>query len=281
MVGHRSNELSAQGRVARAVLEPDALCMVFQPVVACATGECCAFEALARFPQLRMSPERVFAAAHAHGVGHQLEMLAIGEALRAPNRPPGAALCVNVSPSLLHSGDLRPAIPSDLHGVVFEITEHELCPNDHRLSAVLGGLRERGAQIAVDDVGTGYAGLHSLVKVRPEIIKVDRVLIAGIHRDSTRLALIASLVSFADQTGAELWAEGVEDLADLEALVGLGTHAVQGFLLARPGAPWVAPISLVDLIGDSRDSLDASAPSEPRSHGRPSLRCEHHQGECS
>lgn len=252
--------------------------MVFQPVVACTTGRCCAFEALARFPQLGMGPERVFAEAHAYGVGHRLEALAIREALRAPHRPAGAALCVNTSPSLLHSEELRTAIPDDLNDVVFEITEHELCPDDRRLNAVLAGLRERGARIAVDDVGTGYAGLHSLVNVRPDIIKVDRVLIAGIHCDPTRLSLIASVVSYADQTGAELWAEGVEDLADLETLVRLVVHAVQGFLLGRPGAPWIAPASLVSLIAAHQNQSAKPMANKPPSCDRPSLHFEQHQG---
>jgi EAL domain-containing protein (putative c-di-GMP-specific phosphodiesterase class I) len=252
MVRHLARGVSAQWRVAHEALEPEALRIVFQPIVASPSGHCCAFEALARFPRLGMAPDVVFAAARARGVGHELEVAAIRQALSVPDRPEGTGLCVNVSPSLLGSQSLWAAIPDTLVDIAFEITEHELCPNAHLLTPILIALRERGALIAVDDVGAGYAGLSQLVKVQPDIIKVDRVLIAGIHADNTRLALIAGLVCFADRSGAELWAEGVEDVADLEALVGLGVHAVQGFLLGRPGAPWIAPARLPDLLASSR-----------------------------
>jgi EAL domain-containing protein (putative c-di-GMP-specific phosphodiesterase class I) len=75
--------------------------------------------------------------------------------------------------------------------------------------------------------------------IRPDLIKLDRSLIEGIDADETRAALVESFVHFARQIGAGLCAEGVETREELRALSDLEVMTAQGYLLARPGAPWV------------------------------------------
>jgi EAL domain-containing protein (putative c-di-GMP-specific phosphodiesterase class I) len=237
-----SQRHTAQHRsVAGALEHPGRLRMAFQPIVGLAVGMCCAYEALARFPGLAMPPAAVFSAAHACGFGPELEALTVDRALAAPGRPTGTGLCVNVSPSVLDAAALWRVLPDDLGDVIVEVTEHELCVTGGQLERALDALRMRGARIAVDDVGSGYAGLCQLVRVRPDIVKVDRALIQGVHADPTRTALVDALSSFAHDIGTELWAEGVEDPMDLATLAELGVDAAQGFLLGRPGDPWPAP----------------------------------------
>lgn len=148
-------------------------------------------------------------------------------------------LSVNLSPSVAMSKQILDSLPDDLHGIVVELTEHEsLFGSQDELTDALDKLRARGARIAVDDAGAGYAGLQEIMCLRPDIIKLDRALIAGVKDDPARAALIECFVTFARRTGAEVCAEGIEDADDLRALADLGVHYGQGFVLARPAAPW-------------------------------------------
>jgi EAL domain-containing protein (putative c-di-GMP-specific phosphodiesterase class I) len=102
----------------------------------------------------------------------------------------------------------------------------------------LDPLRSRGARIAVDDAGEGYAGLQQVMRMRADIIKLDRALVADVHADPAKIALIGSLVHFARSTGASICAEGVETLDELRVLIHLGVAHGQGWALGRPDAAW-------------------------------------------
>jgi EAL domain-containing protein (putative c-di-GMP-specific phosphodiesterase class I) len=167
-----------------------------------------------------------------------LEARAIRVALAVADRPPGTFLALNVSPAALLSPEVDAVLPHDLEGIVIELTEHEAFDADGALDLALTALRTRGARIALDDAGAGYAGLQQLIRVRPDIVKVDRSLVARIHEDPSKLALLEALARFATTTGAAVCAEGVEDLAELRALAGVDVTYAQGYALARPGPAW-------------------------------------------
>lgn len=164
-----------------------------------------------------------------------------------------ATLCVNASLSALASPNLWAGQPDDLSGVVVEVTEHELYESDLQLEDILSRLREHGARIAVDDVGAGYTGLLQLARVQPEVVKLDRTLVAGVTDDAPKAALIEAFVRFASGTGAAVCAEGVESLADLRTLSALGVTSAQGWAIARPGPQWpsVAPEAVGAASGDA------------------------------
>jgi diguanylate cyclase (GGDEF)-like protein len=219
---------------------------VFQPVVSLGTGRIVGYEALARFPGTsERSPDVWFAQAHGCGLGPELEATAIRAALEPLRRPFDAHLAVNVSPSALTSDVVGEALRGNLAGLVIEITEHEFIPDDDSLAAAILDLRSRGARIAIDDAGAGHAGLKQLMRVRPDIVKLDRALVTDIHRDVARMALVESFVRFARDVGATVCAEGIESLDELAVLADLDVQWGQGYVLARPEAPWteVSPIA--------------------------------------
>jgi EAL domain-containing protein (putative c-di-GMP-specific phosphodiesterase class I) len=86
----------------------------------------------------------------------------------------------------------------------------------------------------VDDAGAGHATLRHILKLRPDIIKLDISLIRDIDRDRYKSALAAALIRFALETEAEIVAEGIESLGELNLLRGLGAHAGQGNYLGGP-----------------------------------------------
>ena len=95
-------------------------------------------------------------------------------------------------------------------------------------------------RIAVDDAGAGYAGLQHILRLRPDIVKLDQGLTGGIDTDAAKRALATSMVSFAREIGAVLVAEGIETPEQLDVLRDLGVSWGQGFLLGLPGAVSVA-----------------------------------------
>ena len=217
---------------------------VYQPIVRLATGQLCGYEGLARFPGVaERSPAAWFAQAHRCGLGAQLEARALEAILDHPARPENTFLSVNLSPSTLSSDEVQAALPEDMTGIVVEITEQERVLQDAELKQQLDILRRRGAQIAVDDAGAGYAGLNQVMRIQPDIIKLDRSLVDGVNDDIARGALIDSFVRFARRTGACVCAEGIERPEDLRALADLDVTYGQGYALGRPARPWV-PVSM-------------------------------------
>jgi EAL domain-containing protein (putative c-di-GMP-specific phosphodiesterase class I) len=106
---------------------------------------------------------------------------------------------------------------------------------DHdRLNFALDDLRGAGLRVAVDDAGAGYAGLQQILRLRPDIIKLDMSLTRDVDHDTARASLAQAMVLFADQTGAVIVAEGIEREGELAALRDLGVGRGQGWLLGRP-----------------------------------------------
>jgi diguanylate cyclase (GGDEF)-like protein len=243
-----SNEVSLQHpdggdrhEVVAIIEDPDGLTPVFQPLVALATGQVSGYEALTRFRQPpKRFPDQWFNLAARVGLGGALEAHAIKKALDVPGRPAGVYLSLNLSPSTLRAPEVQAVLPQDLTGLVIEVTEHELASDDAALASDLEDIRRRGARIAVDDAGAGYAGLQQLMRVAPDLIKLDRSLVQNIHEDPAKQALVDSFVRFGRRTGAQVVAEGIEIEEELRVLADLDVTYGQGYFLAKPGPPWVA-----------------------------------------
>lgn len=89
-------------------------------------------------------------------------------------------------------------------------------------------------RIAIDDAGAGFASLHHIVELEPDIIKIDRSLVDGISSSKALRSIVTGFVLLALDSDATLVAEGVETANDLHVLAALGVDAAQGYLLARP-----------------------------------------------
>jgi EAL domain-containing protein (putative c-di-GMP-specific phosphodiesterase class I) len=219
----------------------DGLSMAVQPIVDVRTGSVHAYEALARFAGSTEGPLHWFAMAAALGERDALERACLRAALGLfGQRPAGVSLSVNLSaPVLLDPLTLGMLDEQrDLDGLIIEITEETLVRSDLQLSNAIAPLRERGARLAVDDMGAGYSGLRQITTVHPSYLKLDRSLISGIDHDQDRAALVGALVGYAKQVSSLVVAEGIEHSAELRLLGELGVPLAQGFYTGRPGRPW-------------------------------------------
>ncbi len=216
--------------------------MVYQPIVDLDRLVVAGYEALTRFAgPAHLTPDRWFAAAASRGVLSDLEAVTLGKALAGRgDLPSNCFLTLNLEPESLLSpkvGGLLATV-GDLRGVVVEVTEHRPIVDRPATERVLDQLRRAGALIAVDDAGTGYAGLQQILELRPSILKLDRVLVEGADTDPAKAALIEMLGVFANKIDAWLLAEGVETPGEARRLIDLGVPLAQGYLFGRPAAPW-------------------------------------------
>jgi EAL domain-containing protein (putative c-di-GMP-specific phosphodiesterase class I) len=212
---------------------------VFQPIVDISRGVVCGYEGLSRIHGAPGTggPQEWFAAAALHGYAGRLEAAALATLLGHRHElPANCFLSVNLSPDSVLAPEVIAVLSGieDLSGVVVEITEQTPVEDYEALIEALGRLRSRGGMVAVDDTGSGYASLSHLLALRPQFVKLDRALVAGLDRDPHRAAAVAAIGAFAGELDAWLVAEGVEHEAELGRLIELGVPLVQGFLLGRP-----------------------------------------------
>jgi EAL domain-containing protein (putative c-di-GMP-specific phosphodiesterase class I) len=226
-------------RRVEAVIDGRLLETAFQPIVHLASREVRGVEALARFPSDPTTPPDVwFDQAERIGRGVELELLAIRtHLLSASHLPDHLYIALNASPCAILSPELLPALldagiaPGRL---VVEITEHASVGEYPPLLLARAELGRHGIRVAVDDAGTGYSTFRHIVELAPDIIKIDRSLIAGIDHDKACRAMVGSLVLYAVEAGSIIIGEGVETVDELDSLHLLGVDAIQGYLLGRP-----------------------------------------------
>src|SRR5664279_5390455 len=193
-----------------------------QPVVELATGRIHGYEALARCKlEALATPLQLFATAIAQGALDRLGRELRRQSVIAAN---GATLFLNVHPSddLTHDED---PIAAHAGRLVLDVQE---------ASPILEPLRERGIEIALDDFGTGYSNFGSIAELDPELVKLDREVIAGVRIHSRRHQLLTSLASLCMAQGAVVVAEGVETHDELLAVMAAGIPLAQGYYLGRP-----------------------------------------------
>lgn len=232
----RTDVASAQARV-RDVLARNAFHPVYQPIYALDDGRLVAVEALTRFDVEPYEPPDVwFDRAEQLGLGTDLDMAALEAAfVGARQLPRDVMLHVNAAPSTMMRPEFLDLVRSQEHPVTVEVTEHAVVDDYPKLARSREMLRQCGIQLAIDDAGAGFASLRHIVRLAPDVIKLDRSLTRDLHQDSVRHALAEALAQFASRTGSLLIAEGIEEQSDLDAWRRLGVYAAQGYLLARPG----------------------------------------------
>jgi len=211
--------------------------LVFQPVVDLQDRRVIGVEALARFllePQ--HPPDAWFDAAHRVGLGVDLELTAVRKAIRAAaSLPRHVYVAVNVSPeAVLASGFDAMLADAAAEQLVLEITEHARVDDYAALREALAPARGRGVRIAIDDVGAGFASLRHVLRLDPEIIKLDHEITRGVEHDAGRAKLVGGLIAGASAVSTLVVAEGIETEAQLRRLLELGVRGGQGYFIGRP-----------------------------------------------
>ncbi|MGH1503490.1 MAG: EAL domain-containing protein [Acidimicrobiales bacterium] len=234
---------------------------VYQPIVDLGRAEIAGYEALTRFehPEIHCGPDRWFAAAAQFGMETALDAAALRCAFaNRGSLPPGCFLTVNVEPSSLTAPRVRQVLQrqKNLTGVVVEITEHRAYDIE-TVKPALDQIRRSGAQLAMDDAGSGHSGLQQILSLRPEVLKLDRSLVSGIDQDEPKKAMVEMLRFLSARLGSKLLAEGVETRAEAEELSSLQVPLAQGYYFARPAEPFATlPDDIAFAMRDRRPRGD-------------------------
>ncbi len=215
------------------------LVIQLQPVIEMGTGSIVGYEALSRFPTLESGPAAVFAEARRLGIDRELELQAAAAALSyLPELPGETYLAINLGPATIVSEDCAVLLgEADPRRIVVEITEHAIVDDYTQLQAANRALRDLGIQLAIDDVGTGYSGLDHMLRIQPDVLKLDGALISGIDTDPPKQAIVAALQTYAARIDTRMIAERMETAEEAKALGILGVGFAQGYHYARPAPP--------------------------------------------
>jgi EAL domain-containing protein (putative c-di-GMP-specific phosphodiesterase class I) len=148
-------------------------------------------------------------------------------------------LSVNAHASTLSRDRGFPAFLAEAarqHGIVperitLEIVEHGPALDGISFGDALAEVRSLKMSIALDDVGVGASNLKMMLDCKPDYFKIDRHFVSGVHGDQGKRATLEAVTHIARTVGAEVVAEGVETLRELEAVSAIGIELIQGYLL--------------------------------------------------
>jgi EAL domain-containing protein (putative c-di-GMP-specific phosphodiesterase class I) len=240
--------------------------VAFQPIVELSTGRLHEYECLFR-PSMPMLPQSISAIVHAaidtdrsveldgFIVRLILNRSGVIEAARQAVGDPPLRIAINFTPASLLDPQFEAKAFAAMvaqaglspRQITLECTEEQAVPDVVQLKRQVKALRRLGFGFAIDDAGAGYASFSLIASLRPSIIKIDRLIAAGIARDDAKQALVEAFVSFGKRIGARLLAEGIERRADLVMLSDLGVEFGQGYLIGRPSFEPQAPRPLREL----------------------------------
>jgi EAL domain-containing protein (putative c-di-GMP-specific phosphodiesterase class I) len=219
------------------------LWMAYQPIVRAVDSTTMAYEALMRVDEPMLpNPGAVLGAAErvdrVHDVGRAVRSSVVFSAQAAEN---AWLFFVNLHPEDLLDPDLYlPDSPFSLlaRRIVLEVTERVSLDHVADVHDRIAKLRALGFQIALDDLGAGYAGLTSFTQLEPEFVKLDMSLVRDVHQNSIKQKVVRSMVRLCQDMGKQIIAEGIEKVEERNALIELGCDFLQGYLFAKPGRPF-------------------------------------------
>ena len=219
-------------------LREGAVYIVYHPIVVTETREIYGYEALARGRSRALrSPEVLFGVAEEANLIWELSRLCRRRAIEGIDTQlqPGQLLFINIDPHDFRDPTFRYLDLDELgveepDRIVLEITERTAITDYPKFQGYLQEFRERGFRFAVDDAGSGYAGLGSIANLEPDFIKLDISLISGIDANFMKQNLVETMVQFANDHDIKVIAEGVEREEEWETVRRLGVHFTQGFL---------------------------------------------------
>lgn len=233
----------------RETLRTGGLYIDYHPIVVTETQEIFGYEALARGTMKSMRrPEVMFEVAAQTDMIWELSRLCRNTAIAGMKErlEKDELLFLNVDPHdftdpMFTEHDMDVADPSR---VVLEITERTAIRDYPKFRGRLKDFRDRGYRFAVDDAGSGYAGLGSIANLEPNFIKLDISLINSIDVNFIKQSLVEGMVRFANDQNAMVIAEGVETAEEYETVKQLGVHLVQGFYLHPPAPEPATPANV-------------------------------------
>lgn len=232
------------------ILSKKDISTVFQPIISLKNASVIGYEALSRGPKDSPlhSPKKLFLEAENYDRTWELELLCRIKAIEKVKQiDKNKLLFINVDPKIFKDPRFKSGFTKDFlkingispDSIIFEITEKTAIKDYKGFKTALDNYVRQGYKIAIDDMGTGYSGLKTLMETKPHYIKIDISFIKDIDKDLFKQELVRTVLSLAKATNMEIIAEGIETEAELLKLINLGVTYGQGYFLQRPSGAFL------------------------------------------
>ena len=263
MVDQVTKRLDVETALYRA-LERNEVRLVHQPIVDLDLGLVVGFEALMRWDRGDsgiVSPADFIPVAEETGTIVPLGTWAINDALTHLRTwidsgicSPSCTVSVNVSPRQLHDPQFYTVVKNALSDadippeqLWLEVTESVVITEPVQALASLKKLNSLGVRIAIDDFGTGYSSLSLLQQFPIQCIKIDRSFVQNLQTEASTRNIVRTIVAMATAMNADIIAEGIEEIEQLEILAELNCAKAQGYLISRPLESHDIPSAIEDI----------------------------------
>ncbi len=223
----------------------------FQPIVCLTTGNVVAYEALSRGPEASMfeNPTYLFEIAEKLEMLEDLDMLcrekAIMNAHKLGLNTKPIKLFINIDAACItyvkHNPGQTKALIEEfefkMDNVVLEITERTFIKDSQVFYQALSHYQSQGFAIAIDDVGSGSAGLRLISEINPQKVKLDKFLVENIDKSFKKQAIVKMLVDMCHRVlNSKMVAEGIETFDEFTTIKALGIDWGQGYLFGKPSS---------------------------------------------
>lgn len=223
----------------------------FQPIMAMSNNQTIGYEIFNRPPVTSIFPttedfyDFVGHTQHVFTVERFSRKLSIQRFSEELAKKPGMnekLVFLNIHPKVINDPEFRSGETLrmlELYGlspkqIILELTERESVKDYPKFEKVLYHYRSQGFRIAVDDAGTGYNSLKTIVYLKPEFIKLDKSLVRDIHQNTAQQHMVQLLLDYANKIGTQVIAEGIEQHEEFEYIQQAGVHYGQGYAIGRP-----------------------------------------------
>jgi len=238
-------------RELRSIMKKDSLKTFFQPIVDLKTRSIVGYEALNRppFSKLFPSTELFYDYIGSTNQVFLFDLFCRNASMKQfshkskgiPNEKE-KLLFINIHPDVLLDSNYRPGETIQLlqefglkpNQIVFELTERKAVTDYVMFEKMINNYRSQGFRLAIDDAGTGYNSLKTLVYLQPDFVKLDRSLVHNIAQNDSKKTMVSLLLDFSNKSNTFVIAEGIEEQNDLNFLKQEGIHYGQGYAIGRP-----------------------------------------------
>lgn len=245
-----------QGQEVAHIINASRIKTLFQPIIESKTGEIYGYEALSRGilkDGTMMHPEQLFSKAKAMDLLFYLDRICREVSIRTASKQGiTKKLFINFIPTAIYEPSLclqstlkvleEEAIDPDQ--VVFEVVETEKVIDFGHLNQILDYYKSKGCSTALDDIGSGYSDISSLLKLKPDYMKIDMTIIRDIHIDKTKQAQLDMFIDQGKKIGLMIIVEGIETVEEYQYLLTKNVDLMQGYLFGKPEEVPVTKIRL-------------------------------------
>lgn len=231
------------------VIESGSIVTHFQPITSIRRKAVVGIEALSRSiapDGTQVSPAKLFALAETAGLTLELDRVCREQAMKSflplHKRNPDMVLFINLHSEAVTQDtgshycltNFVQRIGLDPRNVAVEILESEF-KDIATLRTAVEHYKSRGFLVALDDLGVGHSNLDRIAHIKPDLLKVDRSLLSGIHLDFYKQEIFKAIVMLSERIGGWTISEGIEEQAEAITALDLGGDMLQGYYFARPG----------------------------------------------